>query len=32
MLRLNPNSRYSATECLEHDFFKATYEREDLLP
>jgi serine/threonine protein kinase len=31
MLRLNPQSRYSAEECLEHDFFKANYQEEPLL-
>jgi serine/threonine protein kinase len=32
MLRLNPQSRYSAEECLEHDFFKVSYEQEPLMP
>jgi serine/threonine protein kinase len=32
MLRLNPHSRYSAKECLEHDFFQVTFNEEELLP
>lgn len=32
MLRLNPHSRYSAAECLNHEFFKLNYEEEVLLP
>ena len=26
MMKLNPNSRWSAQECLGHDFFKMTFE------
>lgn len=32
MLRLNPQSRYSASECLNHDFFKMDFPIEEILP
>ena len=32
MLRLNPQSRYSAKDCLLHPYFQAKYEERELLP